>query len=120
MTKNTQKNISLLLFVLCIVSLVLACGPIKTTLAIKDVNATMAEADELNAANKVASAYQYWAAKEHLSKARLTHGYSDFDASEKFAQKAQKLADQAVSKAKKGKQLVYEPKLNGKSVEDKD
>lgn len=114
MTENKTKNMGMMLFVFCVALLFMACGPVKTNMLFSDVDELMAEADQLDAANKVSSTYYYWAAKEHLSKARLTHGYSEFDASENFAKKARELASQAVEKAKSGKKKVFEPELEEK------
>jgi len=89
-----------------------ACGPIKSTMAIVEVEKKLVEAEKLEASDKVASAYYYWAAREYLRKSKEEHGYSDFTASEEFANKSKELADKAIVKAKTGKKRVVEPDLD--------
>ena len=80
----------------------------------KDVEEILKEARQQDAPQKTASVYYYYAAEQYLIKAKRTHGYSDFDDSEQFAEKARGLAQKALEKAKKGKKRVHEPDITEK------
>lgn len=76
------------------------CGPVKSMTAINQAESLLKEARAQDADVKNASRYYYYYAKAYLDKAKTAHGYSRFDASERYALIAKKKAEEALTKAK--------------------
>jgi hypothetical protein len=90
------------------------CGPIKSTIMIRDAETAVEQASADQADQKVASVYYYWAAYEYLVKAKITHGHAEFFKSEELAARALELAQKATEKAKGATLRVVEPDLTKK------
>ena len=104
-----MRKLVFFIFVGLVCLLLPACGPIKSTIIMVDVEDELKRAEGLEAEDKVASAYYYWAARAHLDKAWEEHGYSDFESSEEFAEKALELARKATEKTEKASKRVFDP-----------
>lgn len=74
-----------------------ACGPTKSTALIMDADVQLQAAKTADA-EKLAP-FEYTAAAEYLHKAREEQGYSDFEVSIDFGEKAVKFATEAKEKA---------------------
>lgn len=78
-------------------ALVAGCGPTKSTALIMDADVQLQAARTADA-EKLAP-YEFTAASEYLHKAREEQGYSDFEVSIDFGEKAVKYATEAKEKA---------------------
>lgn len=76
-----------------------ACGPISTTLALRDAEAAIATARAADAQRY--ALYELTSADEYFRKAREEEGYSDFQAAIDLAQRALVFADKARERALK-------------------
>lgn len=94
---NRASGGVLLVFWCAVVMLISACGPIKSTTQISNAE-TSFEAAKLANAEKLAP-YEYYMAEQLLNKAREEWGYSDFEMSADYAEKARDFADKAREKA---------------------
>ncbi|MFW5966689.1 MAG: DUF4398 domain-containing protein [Persicimonas sp.] len=100
-----------LLGTLAVVLLILGgCGPVQSTSHIHSAEATFERA-RVNDAHEKAP-YEYYTAQNYLYKAKEEWGYSDFEASIDYAERAQEEADAAVQNAK-------EAPWEGSPAEDK-
>jgi hypothetical protein len=85
------------LFALLALAALAACGPIRSSKALIDADV---EVEAARAAGAQKSAvYEYTAAEAYLHEARVQSGQAQFEASEGFAEKAIKLAQEARKKA---------------------
>lgn len=76
-----------------------ACGPISTTIALRDAEAAIESARAADAARY--AAFELTSADEYFRKAREEEGYSDFQAAVDLAQRALVFADKARERALK-------------------
>lgn len=91
-----NRGLCFLVLGLC-VCVMSACGPIKSTTQIGNAETSL-EAAKLANAEKLAP-YEYYMAQELLRKAREEWGYSDFEMSADYAEKALDFAEKAREKA---------------------
>jgi hypothetical protein len=77
--------------------LVLACGPVVSTVSLHDADVAV-EAARLEDAERLAT-YEYVSALEYLDKAKEEWGYSDFQHAEEYAVRALRFAQQARERA---------------------
>jgi len=85
------------LFALLVLAALVACGPIRSSKALIDADV---EVEAARAAGAQKSAvYEYTAAEAYLHEARVQSGQAQFEASEDFADKAIKFAQEARKKA---------------------
>lgn len=77
------------------------CGPVAATQAIGAAEEALAAA-ETERAQRLAP-YPYWMARSYLGKAKLTEGYSEFVAAERFALQAADYAKRASDEAREQK-----------------
>ena len=87
-----------------------ACGPIQSTLLIREAGVKLEEARAVEAP-KLAP-YELTAADAYLHEAREKQGYSDFELSIRFAQKASKLATDAKQKAMAAREETARPEAS--------
>lgn len=105
------RSLGYLLSVLALLLLTIGgCGPVQSTSHIHRAEATFERA-RVNDAHEKAP-YEYYTAQNYLYKAKEEWGYSDFEASIDFAEKAEQEADAAVQNAK-------EAPWEGSPAEDK-
>lgn len=105
------RTLCTLLGLLAVALLILGgCGPVQSTSHIHRAEATFERA-RVNDAHEKAP-YEYYTAQNYLYKAKEEWGYSDFEASIDYAEKAQQEADAAVQNAK-------EAPWEGSPAEDK-
>lgn len=77
-----------------------ACGPVSTTLALRDAE-TALDVARKNGADQFA-VYEFRSAELYLAKAREEEGGSDFQAAIDLAEQARKLAEAAHARAGRG------------------
>lgn len=75
------------------------CGPVSTTLALRDADNAIAAARAVDAQRY--AVYELTGAEEYVRKAREEEGYSDFQAAIDLAREAQRLAVSAAERARK-------------------
>ena len=80
-----------------LVAALAACGPVKSTSSLIAADVEV-EAARAAGAQKTA-AYEYTAAETYLHEARVVAGYAQYQASEEYADKARKHAEEAKKKA---------------------
>lgn len=92
---------------------VVGCGPISSASAIGDAEEALEAAKQARAHRLVP--YDYWMAVLYLEKAKLTDGYSEFEASESFAEQATAfaLAAEAGATEEKLRQQILQERLRG-------
>ena len=73
-------------------------GPVMATKEISDANGALERARIADAHEK--APYEYYTAERYLYKAKEEWGYSDFQASERYAEEAVRSAQRALTKAK--------------------
>jgi hypothetical protein len=85
------------LFALLVLAALAGCGPIRSSRALVDADV------ELNAARAAgaqkSAVYEYTAAEAYLHEARVQSGQAQYEASEEFADKAVRFAQEARKKA---------------------
>jgi len=81
-----------------IVTLVVGCGPVRSTQAISKAEVEFERARVAGAHNK--APYEYYSAKQYLHKAKEEWGYSEFEPALDFADQAERAAESARRKAK--------------------
>jgi hypothetical protein len=84
-------------FALLALAALAACGPIRSSKALVDADVEL-EAARAAGAQKSA-VYEYTAAEAYLHEARVQSGQAQFEASEDFADKAVRFAQEARKKA---------------------
>ena len=77
------------------------CGPVVASTAVGRAEAAIKKAEKVKA-HELAP-YSYWLADSYLRKAKLTEGYSEFAASERFANQAAHFAEECVEEAEREK-----------------
>lgn len=95
-----------------------ACGPISTTLALRDAEAAIATARAADAQRY--ALYELTSADEYFRKAREEEGYSDFQAAIDLAQRALVFADKARERALKNPARGSGPVVPAPGVDDGD
>lgn len=78
-------------------ALLSACGPIVSGVGILNANVEISASETAGA--RQFAIYEYTSAVEYLQKAREEHGYSDFAAARKYADKSHEFAVKARKKA---------------------
>jgi hypothetical protein len=74
-----------------------ACAPLNASTAIAGADEVLEAAKQSEA--ETLAPYSYWMAVAYLHKARLTEGYSEFGAAERFAIRAKDLAQESLKLA---------------------
>lgn len=104
--RRTHASLWLLVLV-CLFAL--GCGPVKSTLMIRDAEDVLHQARQEEADQKLASTYFYWAAHEYLIKAKTSHGRAEFFSSEEQAARSLELGKMAIEKSKGATLRVVDP-----------
>ncbi len=103
---------------LCALFLVAAgasgCGPVNANTAVNDAETWLDEAKKARA-HRLAP-YSYWLAVSYLQKAKVTEGYSEFQAAEEFALRAREHAENATKEAReeRERQQILQERLKGR------
>jgi len=96
--ERSRRGLSLAALLSLVLGVAIAgCGPTQSTSLIMDADVELQAARTADAPKL--SPYEYTAATEYLRKAREEQGYSDFEVSIDFAEKALKHARDAKEKA---------------------
>ena len=94
---NSFRFSSIALFVFLFATSI-GCGPIQSTQTISEATVALERARVVEADLK--APYEYYNARFYLHKSEEEWGYSDFEASYKYAKQAQQAAEAAILKAK--------------------
>lgn len=96
-----------------------ACGPVTASTAVGTAEAAIKKAERAKA-HELAP-YSYWLAVSYLEKAKLTEGYSEFSASEDFADQATQYAMACIDEAEQAlaRQKLLEMNTQGRKIPQK-
>lgn len=90
------------------------CGPVNASSAVGDAETWLDEARKARA-HRLAP-YTFWLSVSYLQKAKVTEGYAEYEAAEKFAVKAREFAERATVEAKeeRERQQILQERLKGR------
>jgi hypothetical protein len=103
-----------LLCVAVVAAGLLGCGPIEYLHTVA-LNANRAVAHAKAAGGEKLAPYEYWSAVEYLQMARDTGSYADYQLSNRYGEKAEKMASEASAIAAK-KREAGPPTVGGEEV----
>ena len=92
------------------------CAAVGASTAVARAEAAIKGAERVKA-HELAP-YSYWLADSYLRKAKLTEGYSEFKASERFAKQAARFARQCIDEAEqeRARQKLREERTRGRAI----